>query len=78
MSHVGPTIEGELTVQLLSLTLDNEQNKSCDSFSSEPETLYNKGAVDFMLLVEAVLAKQENVRFENLIVDMMDLDIGVG
>ena len=78
MSHVGPTIEGELTVNLLSLTLDNEQNKSCDSFSSEPDPLYNKGAVDLMLLVEAVLAKQENVRFENLIVDMMDLDIGVG
>ena len=51
MSPVGPGIEGEVSRQLLGLTLENSPAGSADSFSSEANTYHNKGAMEFLKLV---------------------------
>ena len=51
-SNVGLELEGELSVQLLSLSICPEHNTSADSFSSAPESKFNKGAMDFLFLLE--------------------------
>ena len=79
MSPLGVGQESEVTQQLLSLTIGSDLNKSTDSFSSLPDTAHNKGAVAFMELVEAYLAKQADtetaVNFDNLAVQMMEVDL---
>ena len=57
-SHVGSQLEGELSVRVLSLTVDENKSSAEDSFSSEPDSGYNKGALKFLDLVEATLARQ--------------------
>ena len=79
MSNVGSQIEGDVSKQLLSLTIGDGPNATSDSFSSAPEISFNKGASAFMELIEQTLAKQaateEALKFESLIVDMMSVDI---
>ena len=77
ISKVDSSVEGEISKKMLSLTID--LNLSADSFSSSPETARNKGAIAFLELLEENLARQtadeEAVQFEQLIVQMMDLDV---
>ena len=65
--------------QILSLTINEEHDKTQDSFSSQPDTAHNKGALAFLTLVEEYLAnrarQEEEIKFENLLVLMMDVDI---
>ena len=52
---------------------------SSDSFSSDPESEQNKGAVAFLCLLEETLARQDVVErgrlFESLIVQMVDVSL---
>ena len=51
-----------------------------DSFDSNPDTSFNKGATDFLTLVEAAIARAEvennKLLFENLVLQMLDLGMG--
>ena len=73
-SHVGSQLEGELSVKVLTLTVDENKGCSEGSFTSEPDSCYNNGALKFLDLVEATLARQaEDDRsklFEDLLVQM--------
>ena len=82
MSTMSPIEAGQeslVTQQMLSLTIGSDLNRSSDSFSSLPGTDRNKGAVAFMELVEAYLARQADteaaVNFDNLVVQMMGVDL---
>ena len=61
------------------MTLNASKSASEDSFSSAPETSHNKGAIQFMELLEKVTADQERrnqaVSFEHLVLQMMDVQI---
>ena len=74
-SHIGIELEGELAVRMLSLTLDRGLNVSADSFSSDSGNKFNKGAVEFMALVEKAIANEQAVKFEDLVVQMMDVSL---
>ena len=71
--------ETQLNCQILQLTLDTSIAKSEDSFSSAPETKFNKGAGAFLELVEKIMKRKEDadtaLRFESLLVEMMDLSM---
>ena len=79
MSPLEATEEQEIAGQLLSLTVNDELNISADSFSSDPDSARNKGAIAFLDLIEGFLARQasaaEALKFERLVVEMMDIDI---
>ena len=79
MSPLGNLAENEITGKLISLAIDDELSRSCDSFSSAPDTAWNKGAVAFIDLLEDYLARQtskaEALKFESLVVEMMDINI---
>ena len=65
--------------RLLSMTLNASKSASEDSFRSAPDTSHNKGAIQFMELLEKVTAEQERknqaVSFEHLVLQMMDVQI---
>ena len=65
-----------MSVRLKSLALDSSQTSSNDSFSSDPGTRYNRGAADFLSLVEQALARNSMVSFSELVAQMLDLEIG--
>ena len=79
--NVGSQEEGELSRAVLSLTIDDMKQEIApsDSFSSDPETEQNKGAVAFLRLLEDTLARQDMVErgklFESLIVQMVDISL---
>ena len=79
MSPLGNPVETEVTGQLLSLTINDELSRTSDSFSSSPDTAWNKGAIAFIDLLEGFLARQaleaDALRFESLVVEMMDINI---
>ena len=74
--------EGDLSVKVLCLTLDDQANVSADSFSSAPNSQYIKGAVEFLAFVEKAVSDQDSNRrslqFEDLVFQKMDIDIGFG
>ena len=79
MSPINCSLENEVVGQILSLTIDEAHDKTQDSFSSQPDTAHNKGALAFLTLVEDYLAnrarQEDEINFESLIVQMMDVDI---
>ena len=77
--YIGKEEEGSLSRQGLALTIAPNDG-SADSFSSNPETQHNSGALNFLSLVEKAQQDAENaaqsLRFENLVVQMLDMDLG--
>ena len=78
-SYIGKSPEGDLSRRLLSLTIER-RSESDDSFSSRPDTLHNKGALDFLKLLEEFYAKRESANaqaasFADLVVQMLDLNV---
>ena len=79
--NLGSQEEGELSRRVLSLTIDDMKPAitSSDSFSSDPESEQNKGAIAFLRLLEETLARQDVVErgrlFESLIVQMVDVSL---
>ena len=72
-----PTVEeGEVSVQLLSLSISSPVPSHNASFCSDPESQYNKGAIEFLHLVENAVKKVEQLKFSDLLVQMMDLQVG--
>ena len=69
-----------LSSQFLSLTIDPDKNESDDSFSSQADSKHNKGAIEFIELVEAALLKMKEadtgLKLEKILLQMIDLDIG--
>ena len=78
MSNVGLDKEGSLSVQLRGLTVcdDHCLSARADSFSSSPDTVMNKGAIAFLELVEQAIAKSSQMGFDQLVIEMMDLEVG--
>ena len=71
--------EGEVSIQLMSLNIERSPASSEDSFSSNSASSYNKGAQEFMKLVEIALAEQtepKKLEFSDLVIQMMDLGLG--
>ena len=78
-SYVGEDVEGHLSCNVLALTIDTELVASDDSFSSCPDSKHNKGALDFIKLVEnAQLAREREsaaIEFESLVIQMLDMNV---
>ena len=79
-SYIGEEVEGLLSCNVLTLTIDNDQLPSDDSFSSCPETKHNKGALEFIKLVEQAQQEREQasaaLEFESLVIQMLDMKVG--
>ena len=79
MTPIEPVQEGDLSVSLMQLQLAPTSNISYDSFSSEPDSQFNKGATAFLELLERCIAAQqaqeESVSIDNLLIQMMDLSV---
>ena len=77
MSPIEKDQENKISCGILSLTLDDGHNSSNYSFSSSPDICRNKGAVEFMILVEKALEKlvedESRLKFEMLVVEMLEL-----
>lgn len=76
--QLSPSEEGELSVSVMQMKLDPAQPAN-DSFSSSPDTEFNKGAACFISLLENTLAraaqKEEAMKFEDLLIQMLDLSV---
>ena len=61
----------------MNLTVHNSPcpDNGSDSFSSSPDSAQNKGAIAFLELVEKALQRAATVGFEDLIVQMLDLEV---
>ena len=72
-------LDNEFNMKLNTLSINAEKCPSEDSFSSRPDSKYNKGAAEFLALVERKLEEQrikkEALGFDQLLVDMLDLGI---
>ena len=79
MSHVGDSLEGDMSRQLDVLKVDEKKTLLEDSFSSTPDSGQNSGALAFLELLEQVMAEKEKqqkaVAFEDLLLQMMDLGL---
>ena len=61
---------------LFGLTMVDDQPKTLDdSFSSNKDSNFNKGAAAFLALVEKSLADSSSVKLDQLLIEMMDLGI---
>ena len=72
--------EAILSVSILKMTVNEHPNtNNSDSFSSQPDSSYNRGALQFLELLEKVLgearAREEAVKFEDLVIQMLDLSV---
>ena len=77
---LSPGIEGDLSVSIMRSKIKAEDTAlSQDSFSSEPDSSHNKGAIKFLELLEKSLKeaeeKEAGICLENLLVQMMDLSL---
>ena len=81
MSSLDKEQEGKLSIKMLELTVDAESRPSSpnDSFGSSPGSSFNKGALEFLSLVDKAMKKAEAaatiVGFDSLVVDMMSLGV---
>ena len=79
MEPMNRSIEQDLSVNLSILDLSDKAKPQNDSFTSNPESSFNKGADAFATLVENAMAKlarkEKEVNFERLLVQMMDLGV---
>ena len=67
-----------MSIRLLELTVEDAPKQHPeDSFESCPDTSFNRGALDFLSLVENAVKRAEaadaKVGFDALVIDMMDL-----
>ena len=72
--------EAAISVSVLQLTVtDQLEPTTQDSFSSQPDSTFNKGAILFLELLEKALedtkTKAEALRFEDLVIQMLDLSM---
>ena len=72
--------EGMLSIKMLDLNVTDDHKTSLnDSFGSCPNSSFNKGALDFLSLVEKAIKKSEDaaakIGFDALIIDIMDLGV---
>ena len=78
MSNIGALQEGGPSVTLLNLTVNevpvHEQVE--DSFDSSPDSSFDKGALEFISLVEKALERSSSVGFDQLVLEMLDLGLG--
>ena len=65
-----------MSVQLMSLAINSPLRSPSDSFTSDPGSSYNKGALAFLQLVEKVMERNDQLNFPDLIIQMMDLQVG--
>ena len=65
-----------MSIQLLPIALSSPGSPHSASFSSDPDSGYNKGAIEFLQLVEEALRKQEQLNFSDLLIQMRDLHVG--
>ena len=79
MGHIGSPVESQVSRQVLELTLGDARDCSQDSFSSDPATDHNKGALAFLDLVEKAYKERKDtevaVSIEQLLISMMDLGV---
>ena len=79
MEPLSLTIEQEISLNLSAVCLEPRAANLSDSFSSNPDSNFNKTAETFCLLVEDAVAKlsakNKELNFERLLVQMMDLGI---
>ena len=79
MEALNLSFEQDLTLNLTSFALSDKKHNLSDSFSSNPESNFNKGADIFAALVERAIAylatKEKELNFERLLVQMMDLGV---
>ena len=74
-SYIGKGPEGDLSRKLLSLTIE-KHSESDDSFNFCPETMHNKGYLEFLKLLEDFYAKKDlSDSFADSVVQMLDLDV---
>ena len=79
--NVGSQEEGEPSLRVLSMTIDEGKQATTfsDSFSSDPETQQNKGALAFLQLLKETLSRQKEMEksrlFESLVVQMIDISL---
>ena len=78
MGNIGVTQEGGLNVKLLNLTVNEVavHEQVDDSFDSSPDCSFNKGALEFISLVEKALERSSSVGFDQLVLEMLDLGLG--
>ena len=77
-SNIGVTQEGGLNVKLLNLTVNEVavHEQVDDSFDSSPDSSFDKGALEFISLVEKALKRSSSVGFDQLVLEMLDLGLG--
>ena len=77
---MGAETEGVLSCQVLTMTIGSRASESEDSSSSVPDTKHNKGALEFLQLVEKAQQSQQEtdsaVKFESLLIQMLDMELG--
>ena len=77
---VDPAVQGDLSKSMMALSLDGIKQISEDSFDSSPDSNFNKGASDFLRLVEQAITRAEEsnraLKFENLVMQMINLEMG--
>jgi len=72
--------EAAISVSVLQLTVNDQLEPTTqDSFSSQPDSTFNKGAMLFLELLEKAKedakTKAEALRFEDLVIQMLDLSM---
>ena len=79
MEPVDAGDEADLSVSILNMKLDVHTTQREDSFSSQPDSDFNMGAVKFLELLESALehraSQDQAVQFEELVIQMLDLSM---
>ena len=79
MDPVDTRAEAELSISILNMQLDTHSVQENDSFSSQPDSNFNMGALRFIELLESALenraSEEQAVQFEELVVQMLDLSV---
>ena len=71
MSQIDPEVEGDMSVKLLTLTVDPEKP------TSNEYSVFNKGATAFLNIVEKSLTANANkdLKFDQLVLQMLNLEV---
>ena len=85
MKHRGNREEHEFSIAVSGDKIDLDKSTSVDSFSSNPESKFNKGDDKFIAILEKQLEALRNIEaseasatgllFEKIVIDMLDLGI---
>ena len=73
------TLLSLLQIQPLERDQLEQEHSTKDSFSSSPDSDFNKGAAQVISLLESALARaqkrEDAIRFEDLLIQMLDLSV---